>query len=131
MVWAVPHALALRHSVDEVVEACELLALTAATEPHARPRGAAEGQQLRHQIQWELDVLGLSGAGVMFEGLGEPHTTVLDMETFAFHAQVCQFLSRAINMHTEFQLVLLPCLADCIHLCIWPNILSTCCLNLP
>ena len=86
--WAVPHALALRHSVEEVVEACELLALSSSTASHALPRGAVEGCQLRQQMQWELGTLGLEGAGVMFEGPSAPHATALDFETFAFHAQV-------------------------------------------
>ena len=88
LVWAVPHALALRHSVEEVVEACELLAMTATTVGHDLPVGAVEGNMLRDQIQWELDALGLKGAGMMFEGLGAPHATSFDFETFAHHAQV-------------------------------------------
>jgi hypothetical protein len=95
IIWAVPHALALRHSVDEVVEACELLALTATTSLHARPQGAIEGSQLRHQILWELDALGFSGAGATFESPGEPQTAAFDLQAFAYHAQVClPFLSR-------------------------------------
>lgn len=88
VVWAVPHALALRRSVAEVVEACELLALTETTAPHARPPGAADGWQLREQMTWEMGVAGLHGAGTMFEGLGAPRSAAMDFEAFAFHAQV-------------------------------------------
>eukprot|EP00892_Ulva_mutabilis_P002530 jgi/Ulvmu1/12278/UM087_0012.1 len=87
VVWAVPHALALRRSVAEVVEACELLALTETTAPHARPPGAADGWRLREQMTWEMGVAGLHGAGSMFEGLGAPRSAAMDFEAFAFHAQ--------------------------------------------
>ena len=88
VMWAVPHALALRRSVAEVVEACELLALTETTAPHSRPPGAADGWQLREQMTWEMGVAGLHGAGTMFEGLGAPRSAAMDFEAFAFHAQV-------------------------------------------
>lgn len=88
VVWAVPHALAMRRSVAEVVEACELLALTETTAPHARPPGAADGWQLREQMAWEMGLAGLEGAGALFEGLGAPRAAAMDFEAFAFHAQV-------------------------------------------
>lgn len=89
------------------MEACELLALSSSTASHALPRGAAEGCRLRQQMQWELGVLGLAGAGAEFEGLAAPHSTAMDLETFAFHAQV-RASTLSVSMHTEPTLVLPP-----------------------
>jgi hypothetical protein len=88
VVWAVPHALALRRSVEEVVEACELMAMNAGIAEHALPRGAVEGRALREQMTWELTHLGLEDAGSAFEGLGAPRAMATDFEAFAYHAQV-------------------------------------------
>jgi hypothetical protein len=88
MVWAVPHAIALRRNVDEVVEACQRLLQTRQTAEHSRALDAQELQWLVQQMCWELDVGGVQGVSSMFEGLGLPNTAATDMGGFLKQAQV-------------------------------------------
>jgi hypothetical protein len=51
MVWAVPHALALRRSVEDVVEACEAMAEARSASVHARSLAATEDRNLLLQAR--------------------------------------------------------------------------------
>jgi D-alanine-D-alanine ligase-like ATP-grasp enzyme len=87
VVWAVPHALALRSSVEDVVEACERLDRVRGTVPGELGSAAVEDRDLRLQMCWELEVVGAVGVGASHEGLLEPQTAACDFDVFVRSAQ--------------------------------------------
>jgi D-alanine-D-alanine ligase-like ATP-grasp enzyme len=111
MVWAVPHALGLRSSVEDVVEACERLDRVRGTVPGELGSAARERRDLHLQISWELEVVGAVGVAASYEGLMEPQTTVCDFDVFVRSAQdskavVFNLVQGALGEDGSLQLVL-------------------------
>ena len=89
LVWAVPAALVGRWSVEEIVEACDLMLQHASTAPAARALAAEEQRHLTMQMCWEARTMGLSGVGATFEGIGdEPYAAATNMTQFMLQARV-------------------------------------------
>ena len=51
-VWAVPHALALRRSVEDIVEACDMLLHTRSTVEHSRLPAQTQSRNLMLQVRF-------------------------------------------------------------------------------
>ena len=94
VVWGVPHAVAARSSVEDVVEACERLGRMRATAEHALPPAAVQARELQLQMCWELGLAGAVGVGEAFEGLDEAIASTTDLDGLIRSAQVRAFLLR-------------------------------------